>query len=167
MIMPRLAFAMVLTIAVLVLPIIAMFVIGTWALVMLLLFILWLVLYRYPAFEVIYPRLRKRILVNNSHVYTQLPVDSPSIRVVRLKSGNADDTVECALTDAPLVTMGFEALSHVWDFTLMPYTVPVSRKPFYVTYNLYSALKESLYSLVGTKEYLLPINRPLSSITYL
>jgi hypothetical protein len=128
--------------ALVILPILAVVVLGVWALIVLFLFFLWLTLYRYPAFEVIYPRLRKRILVNNSRAYSQLSADSFSVRVVRLKAGNRDDKINCDLVAGPLSTMDFEALSYVWGLALLPHTIQVNGVPFYVTSNLYDALKE-------------------------
>ena len=145
------AFAILLALALLVtsaivLPIIAVVFLGAWAFCVLAVFLLWLALYRYPAFEVIYPRLRQWQLHNNAKVYSGLPKDLPSIRILRLKPGAEDEEIECALVDGPLSQMDFEALSYVWGVSLLLYTIIVNGKPFYVTYNLHSALKELRYA---------------------
>jgi hypothetical protein len=136
-------FALILLIAaMLILPILAIVAVGIWALAVLLLFILWLAFYRYPAFEVIFPRLRKRSLINNSHVYSQLPTDPFATRVVRLKPGNNGDGIQCDLVIETLDDLEFEALNYVWGVALWSHTIQVNAKPFFVTSNLYSALKE-------------------------
>jgi hypothetical protein len=131
-----------LIVAMVILPILAVVAVGSWALAVLLLFVFWLALYRYPAFEVVLPRLRKRNLINNSYVYSQLPTDPFSIRVVRLKPGNNGDDIQCDLVIGTLDELGFEALSYVWGIALRSHTIQVNAKPFFVTSNLYSALKE-------------------------
>ncbi|CAO2649679.1 Nn.00g009710.m01.CDS01 [Neocucurbitaria sp. VM-36] len=131
-----------LIIALVVLPVVAVVVLSIWALVVVLLFLSWFTLYRYPVFEVIYPRLRKRILANNSKVYTNLSESPPSIRVIRLRAGSTGDKIECDLVSGPLASLDFEALSYVWGVALLPHTIQVNEKPFYVTYNLHSALTE-------------------------
>ncbi|EOA86522.1 hypothetical protein ACJQWK_08803 [Exserohilum turcicum] len=128
-----------------VLPIFAVLVLGLWAICVVALFLLWLTLYRYPVFELIYPRLRRRILLNNSHVYSGLPRDAPSIRILRLKPGTKSEKIQCELIEGPLSELQFEALSYVWGVTMVPYTISVNERSFYVTYNLYSALQELRY----------------------
>lgn len=63
------------------LPVIAVVAAGIWALVVLSLFCLWFGLYRYPVYEVIYPRLRRWILRHNSEVYSGLPRGSSVSRL--------------------------------------------------------------------------------------
>jgi hypothetical protein len=58
-----------------VLPVIAVLAAVIWALAMVSLFCLWFRLYRYPAYEVVYPRLRRWMLQHNSVVYSALPKD--------------------------------------------------------------------------------------------
>ncbi|KAF1846094.1 HET-domain-containing protein, partial [Cucurbitaria berberidis CBS 394.84] len=82
------------------------------------------------------------MLIKNSKVYSQLFNDPPSIRVVRLRAGNVGDKIQCDLMSGPLTSMDFEALSYVWGVTLVPYSIQVDGRPFYITYNLYSALTE-------------------------
>jgi hypothetical protein len=136
-------FALMLFIAtIVILPILAIVAVGIWALAVLLLFILWPAFYPYPAFEVIFPRLPKRNLINNSHVYSQLPTNPFAIRVVRLKPGNNGDGIQCDLVIGTLDDIEFEALSYVWGVALWSHTIQVNAKPSFVTSNLYSALKE-------------------------
>lgn len=131
-----------LLLALITLPIIAFVVIGIWAFFILGLFLLWFFLYRYPIFEVIYPRLRKRMFENNSKVYSKLPQENQIIRVVRLKAGKAGDKIHCDLVEGPLGNLHFEALSYVWGVTLIPYTIFINDKEFFITSNLHGALKE-------------------------
>ncbi|KAF2124508.1 HET-domain-containing protein [Dothidotthia symphoricarpi CBS 119687] len=118
---------------------------GIWAVAVLLLFSLWFALYRYPIYEIVYPRLRTWILVQNSHAYSPLPQHAHSIRVVRLKPGTGHDNIECDLIPGLVSGSKFEALSYVWGTTLIPHKVQVDGKPFYVTYNLYNALRALRY----------------------
>ncbi|KAJ6200611.1 heterokaryon incompatibility protein-domain-containing protein [Bipolaris maydis] len=48
----------------------------------------------------------------------------------------------CDLIEGPLSLMEFEAISYSWGVALRPYTIKVNGKPFYIGYNLYSALKK-------------------------
>jgi hypothetical protein len=141
-----LVLALVLLVAVgIVLPVITAVIIGFWATSVFMIFVLWLAFYRYPVFEIIYPRLRTKILFNNARVYSKLPGSPPSIRLLRLQPGSAMQQIVCDLVDGPLSDMEFEALSYVWGVALRPYTIRVNNKPFYVTYNLHSALTELRY----------------------
>jgi hypothetical protein len=128
--------------AAVVLPVIAVAILAPWALIVIVLFLFWVGLYRYPVFEMVYPRIRRKMLINNSHVYSKLSEDAACIRVIRLKAGSAADEIECDLLSGPLSGIKFDALSYVWGVTLLPHTIRVNGKPFYVTYNLYTALQE-------------------------
>jgi hypothetical protein len=120
----------------------AVLLIVMWLLVAPCSFFLWFTLYRYPIFDVIYPRVKRKILSNNSQVYSSLVGTIDTIRVVRLKAGSPGDVIKCDLYYGRLSDLEFEALSYVWGVGLMPHTIHVAGKPFYVTSNLYSALKE-------------------------
>jgi hypothetical protein len=120
----------------------AVLLIVIWLLVAPCSFFLWFALYRYPVFDIVYPRAKKKILSNNSYVYTSLIGTIDTIRVVRLKAGSRGDVIKCDLCCGRLSDLEFEALSYVWGVGLMPHTIHVAGKPFYVTSNLYSALKE-------------------------
>lgn len=125
-----------------ILPLIAIAIIGTWIVAVLILFVLWFGFYRYPVYEVFCPRLKQWILKHNSVVYSPIISEVATIRVVRLKPGNRGDPIECDLIHQPLAELSFEALSYVWGTALTPYQIKVDGKPFYVTYNLHSALQE-------------------------
>ena len=105
-------------------------------------FVIWVSTYRYPLFEVIYPRQLRRILQKNSDAYSPLAIDSRSIRVVRLKSGENNDAIKCELVTGPLNNLEFEALSYVWGVSVKRYKVQVNEKPFLITHNLFTALRE-------------------------
>lgn len=105
-------------------------------------FFLWFALCRYPVFEIIYPRLKNRMLVENAKVYSTLPEGPPRIRAMRLRPGRCEEEIICDLIEGPLSFVEFEALSYVWGVSLRSYTIRVDGKPFYIPYNLYSALKE-------------------------
>ncbi|KAH7066085.1 heterokaryon incompatibility protein-domain-containing protein [Paraphoma chrysanthemicola] len=128
--------------AIVILPAFAAAVVLVWMVGVSLLFVLWFALYRYPVFELIYPRLRTWMLTKNSPVYSAIPTTVPIIRIVRLKAGNYKDTIECDLLTTPLTGASFEALSYVWGVTLAPYKIQVDGRPFYITHNLYTALRE-------------------------
>jgi hypothetical protein len=132
----------VLTVLVGVLLLITVAALAPWALIVFLLFLLWIRLYRYPFFEIVYPRLQRKILIDNSHVYSKLSEDVVSIRVVQLKAGSPANNIECDLLSGPLSGLDFEALSYAWGVTLLPHTLCVNGYPFYVTYNLYTAFKK-------------------------
>ncbi|KAF3051226.1 hypothetical protein E8E11_007596 [Didymella keratinophila] len=86
------------TIVVLVtLPLIAFAVVGTWALAVVLLFLLWFGLYRVPLYEYIYPALKTQILKQNSAMYQSLPSHTPTIRIVRLRPGEQRNPIICVL----------------------------------------------------------------------
>jgi hypothetical protein len=104
-------------------------------------FVLWVVFYRYPVFEVIYPRIQARMLISNPLVYTPLATDSKMVRVVQLKPGNAHDTVDCELLSGDLADMDFVALSYVWGTTLATHKIMVDGQPFYIPRNLHNVLQ--------------------------
>jgi hypothetical protein len=133
----------------------SIFVLSAWAMIMfvdmslfsyelmnVLLFLLWFALYRYPIFDIVYLRVRTKMLVNNSRIYARIPSNTSTIRVVRLKSGNKGDGISCELIIGPLSDMRYEALSYVWGTSLASYRIYVDEMPFYTTYNLHTALKE-------------------------
>ncbi|XPS72424.1 hypothetical protein M3J07_004576 [Ascochyta lentis] len=128
--------------AVLLLVAVIVAVVGSWAVAVLLLFILWLGLYRLPIYEIIYPRLRNWISSHNSAVYSPLTRETPTIRVVQLRPGGTYDRIECDLVSEPLAEASFEALSYVWGTVLLPCKIYVNDRPFYITQNLRSALQE-------------------------
>jgi hypothetical protein len=113
-----------------------------WTMLIFVTFTIWFVSYRYPIFEIIYPRVRRWILVNNCNVYSHLSSDPHTIRVVRLEAGSGSDDITCKLITGPLPKMNFEALSYVWGVTVVPHKISIDQRPFYVTYNLHAALKE-------------------------
>lgn len=125
-----------------ILPILAVVVVSIWLVLISLTFATWLIFYRYPVFEVIYPRVRNWMLVNNSHVYSRLSPYCSMIRVVCLQPGSNRDDIVCELVTGPLIYMDYEALSYVWGVTVFPHKISMDQKPFYVTYNLHTALKE-------------------------
>lgn len=125
-----------------VLPVIALTLVSVSVILVSLMFISWFAFYRYPVFEVVLPKVRSTIMSNNAKIYSQLPADTPTIRVVRLKSGSRGRIIECETLNGLLPDMVFEALSYVWGVTLVPYKIRVDDKPFYVTHNLRSALEE-------------------------
>jgi hypothetical protein len=125
-----------------VLSVLAIIIVGIWAPVISAIFLLWFILYRYPLFEIISPRMRHRILMNNSQVYEPLSAKSFTIRVLRVKAGTRGKVIECELTTGLVSEMRFEALSYVWGTFPVPHRIQVDNKPFYVTYNLYAALNE-------------------------
>ena len=108
-------------------------------------FLVWFSLYRYPVFDILYPRLRSRMLQHNGRVYGSLPNSGAHtdhcIRVVRLKPGIGSQSLECDLVAETLSDASFEALSYVWGVSLIPYKIAVNGQPFYVTPNLYAALR--------------------------
>jgi hypothetical protein len=111
----------------------------------LLMWLLWLVVYQYPVFGIIYPRVRSRTSQINTKVYKHLPNDDEAlriIRIVRLKAGKPDRRIECVLETHRLVNANFEALSYVWGVTIRPYKITVNGHPFYVSYSLFSALRQ-------------------------
>ncbi|KAI8932528.1 hypothetical protein NX059_010706 [Plenodomus lindquistii] len=112
---------------------------------MVIVFFLWVGLYRYPVFELVYPQLRQKILLDDSKVYSSLPGETTMIRVVKLKPGQPGHPIESDLANGPLENMNFEALSYVWGATLWAYSMQVNDKPFAITDNLYCALKELRY----------------------
>jgi hypothetical protein len=133
----------------------SIFVLSAWAMILfidmslfgyelmnILLFLLWFALYRYPIFDIVYLRVRTKMIVNNSRIYAKIPSNTSTVRVVRLKSGNKGDRISCELITGPLPDMRYEALSYVWGTSLASYTIYVDEMPFYTTYNLYTALKE-------------------------
>ncbi|KAF2749909.1 HET-domain-containing protein [Sporormia fimetaria CBS 119925] len=137
--------ALVITVlAMVILPIIAVMAVVAWVVVIFTLFFLWLALYRYPAYEVIFPAIRARILLQNSKVYESVPLDyaQPSIRVIRLRQGRTNEEISSELITVPLSDADFEALSYVWGTIPVPYKIQVNNTPFYITYNLHCALKE-------------------------
>lgn len=114
--------------------------------IVLVVLLLWLAIYRIPVWDVLIPYFRKRTLQNNVKVYQPLPaVDNRSnatIRVLRIRSGSADSKVECDLVTTGISEAHFEALSYVWGTSFISYQVIVNDELFYVTYNLYSALRQ-------------------------
>lgn len=124
------------------LPVLAVAIIGSWALAVLLFFILWLGLYRWPVYEVVRPALLDWMLKHNAGAYSPLAPQAPAIRVVRLKAGRRDDRIECDLISRPLAEAEFEALSYVWGTGIVPYSIRVNDNPFYITCNLHRALQE-------------------------
>ena len=116
--------------------------IGIWTVFVVLLFISWFGLHRYPIYEILYPKIRRWMQAQNSGVYSALPRQITNIRTIRLKRGEAREPIECDLVTEPLSGATFEALSYVWGTTLVPYKISVNDSPFYVTYNLYCALKQ-------------------------
>jgi hypothetical protein len=111
-----------------------------WLLIIIGSFVLWVCFYRYPVFEIVLPRLRTQMLINNSRVYSTIPPGPPTIRVVRLKSGNTGDTLDCKLITGLLAEMEYEALSYVWGVTIARYEIQMDGKSFLVPFNLHSAL---------------------------
>lgn len=98
--------------------------------------------YRYPVFEIIYPRLKNKMLAKNAQVYSDISKGPPRIRVLRLRPGRYEEEITCDLIEGPLSFSEFEALSYVWGVSLRSYTIRVDGKSFYISYNLYNALKE-------------------------
>ncbi|EUC41320.1 hypothetical protein COCMIDRAFT_106492 [Bipolaris oryzae ATCC 44560] len=82
------------------------------------------------------------MLAKNAQVYSDLPQGPSRIRVLRLSPGRCEEEITCDLIEEPLPLVEFEALSYFWGVTLRPYAIKVNEKPFYIGYNLYSALKE-------------------------
>jgi hypothetical protein len=132
----------ILTIGILTMILVGVIIIGTWAPVISVIFLLWFVLYRYPLFDIMSPRMKHRILINNSQVYGPLSAKSSMIRVLRVKAGTRGKVIECELTTGLVSEMRFEALSYVWGIFPVPHKIQVDSKPFYVTRNLYAALSE-------------------------
>ena len=137
---------MVLVAVVLVSVVLSLLVIFLWCVVILVGFFLWFTFYRYPIFEVIYPKVRTWMLHRNARIYRPLPatenVEEARIRVVCLKPGRENESIECELRASTLYETTFDALSYVWGATIIPYKIKVNGKPFYVTSNLYTALQE-------------------------
>ncbi|KAI1275875.1 heterokaryon incompatibility protein-domain-containing protein, partial [Xylaria sp. FL0933] len=117
-----------------------------WFLGLLVTFIVWLFLYRIPLYDVVYPCIKTRILQHNSTVYHRLPrgadVSTSHIRVVRIKPGSSQEMVECEFMTESIATAEFEALSYLWGTSIFPHRIKVDGTGFYVTYNLFSALRE-------------------------
>jgi hypothetical protein len=113
-----------------------------WTMLISVTFTIWVVSYRYPIIEIIYPRVLQWILVNKCNVYAPLASDPHTIRVVRLEAGSGSDDITCRLITGPLPKMNFEALSYVWGLTVVPHKISIDQRPFYVTYNPHAALKE-------------------------
>jgi hypothetical protein len=113
-----------------------------WMVLMSVTFSIWLVSYRYPIVEILYPRVRQWMLVNNSKVYSCSCTNSSTIRIVCLEAGSRSDDIVCKLITGPLPEMSYEALSYVWGVTVVPYKISIDQRPFYVTHNLHAALKE-------------------------
>jgi hypothetical protein len=107
-------------------------------------FFCWLCLYRLPLYEFAHPRLMNWMLQRNSRVYQPLESgagDSTVIlRVVQIKQGKGKEEIECELVTGKLNEFSFEALSYVWGITMIPWKIKVNGQPFFVTYNLHSAL---------------------------
>lgn len=103
-------------------------------------FALWLVLYRYPLFEMLLPHAKQTLLASNPNVYTQV-LDTTTIRVVYLEAGVKDDPIKCRLVVRRLADAEFEALSYSWGYFIKPLPIEVDGKPFYITRNLYTALQ--------------------------
>ena len=91
------------------------------------------------------PKLRTRILINNSPIYSTIPSGAPIIRVIRLAAGNKSDPIQCELITGLLEEMNFEALSYVWDVTLVPHRILVNKKLLDVTYNLHGNRSEMAF----------------------
>jgi hypothetical protein len=79
------------------------------------------------------------MLVNNMRVYSPISSDTACIRVVCLSLGRGKEDIVCELVTGALAELEFDALSYVWGVTLTPYKINVDRKPFFVSYNLYTA----------------------------
>ncbi|KAI9151566.1 Heterokaryon incompatibility protein [Paramyrothecium foliicola] len=143
LLLPTVAFALVLMVVIVLFFLVFL---GAWAACVFSVFLIWLLVYRYPVYEILYPRLRRWILNHNSKLYSPLSPPTAIIRVVRLKKGRPNEVLECDLLSTPLVEAEFEALSYVWGTTLVPYKILVNNKPFYITHNLHSALQELRYA---------------------
>ncbi|KAI0809688.1 heterokaryon incompatibility protein-domain-containing protein [Xylaria sp. FL0064] len=117
-----------------------------WFLGLLATFIVWLFLYRIPLYDVIYLCIKTWILQHNSAVYHRLPrgadISTSHIRVVRIKPGSSQDMVECQFLTESIAAAEFDALSYLWGTTIVPRRIKVDGTGFYVTYNLFSALRE-------------------------
>ncbi|EUC36103.1 hypothetical protein COCCADRAFT_2831 [Bipolaris zeicola 26-R-13] len=82
------------------------------------------------------------MLAKNAQVYSDISKGPPRIRVLRLRPGRYEEEITCDLIEGPLSFSEFEALSYVWGVSLRSYTIRVDGKSFYISYNLYNALKE-------------------------
>ncbi|KAI3316945.1 heterokaryon incompatibility protein-domain-containing protein [Xylariaceae sp. AK1471] len=131
-------------------------VLAVWLLGLLLSFLAWFMLYRLPVYDVMYPRIRSWTLRQNAAVYRALPLsnptssgartnDMPFIRLVSVKAGCVRQKIECELMSYNLgaaAAADFEALSYVWGINIFPYTIKMNGEDFYVTRNLFEALRE-------------------------
>ncbi|KAI2615386.1 heterokaryon incompatibility protein-domain-containing protein [Hypoxylon sp. NC1633] len=109
-------------------------------------FLVWLLLYRIPVYDIIYPRIRQWMLQHNSASYHRLPPTADTfisyIRLVRIKPGSSWHVIDCELITENIATAEFIALSYVWGTTMFPHRIKVDGNNFYVTYNLFSALRK-------------------------
>ncbi|KAI8631594.1 heterokaryon incompatibility protein-domain-containing protein [Xylariaceae sp. FL1651] len=123
---------------------------SVWFLGLLLGFSVWFALYRVPVYDYLYPRICAWMLKRNTGIYGSLPLlsrspNEPKIRLVRIKPGVTRQTIELELVTEDLATTAaadFEALSYLWGINLFPYTIRVNGEKFYVTHNLFEALRE-------------------------
>lgn len=117
-----------------------------WSLGIVVSFLVWLLLYRIPLYDIIYPRISRWMLQHNLTVYHHLPQGADAagsyIRVVRIKPANPREIIECELVTEDIATAEYDALSYLWGTTIFPYKIKVDGNDFYVTYNLFSALRE-------------------------
>ncbi|KAI1178857.1 heterokaryon incompatibility protein-domain-containing protein [Nemania sp. FL0916] len=109
-------------------------------------FLLWLLLYRIPVYDIIYPCISSWMLRQNSTVYHPLPLEAGTsasyIRLLRINHRDSQDTIDCELITENVAGADFDALSYVWGTAMLPHKIRVNGKIFYVTYNLFSALRE-------------------------
>jgi hypothetical protein len=83
--------------------------------------------------------------INDLYQYEQLNLGGPSIRLVRLRRGDAED-IECELFEARLGKTGesmvpYEALSYHWGVNQLNEVIIANGKKMYITSNLYYALR--------------------------
>ncbi|KAI6088180.1 heterokaryon incompatibility protein-domain-containing protein [Hypoxylon rubiginosum] len=109
-------------------------------------FLVWLLLYRIPVYDLIYPRIRTWMLRRNSRIYHRLlpgaDISTSYIRLVRINPGNDSHKIECELITENIARADFDALSYVWGISIFPCKIKVNGSDFYVTYNLVSALRK-------------------------
>jgi hypothetical protein len=78
---------------------------------------------------------------NNSRIYTALRHGSRQIRLIRLLPAQFTDPIEAILHVGTWDTSKYEALSYSWGNTNLKKTIKVNGRVFFVTKNLYKALR--------------------------